>query len=33
VDARVIERLWLRLKEVGRDVDVRKQLLARYRIR
>jgi hypothetical protein len=33
VDARVIERLWLRLKEEGRDVDVRKQLLARYRIR
>jgi uncharacterized Ntn-hydrolase superfamily protein len=33
VDARVIERLWLRLKEKGRDQEVRKQLLALYRIR
>jgi uncharacterized Ntn-hydrolase superfamily protein len=33
VDARVIERLWLRLKEKGRDVEVRRQLLALYRIR
>ena len=33
VDARVIDRLWLRLKEKGRDQEVRKQLLALYRIR
>ena len=33
VDARVIERLWVRLKEKGRDQEVRKQLLALYRIR
>lgn len=33
VDARVIERLWLRLKEKGRDVEIRTQLLDLYRIR
>lgn len=33
VDARVIERLWLRLKEKGREQDVRTRLLELYRIR
>jgi hypothetical protein len=29
----VIDRLWLRLKEKGRDLEVRRQLLSLYRIR
>jgi uncharacterized Ntn-hydrolase superfamily protein len=33
VDSRVIDRLWLRLKEKGRDLEVRRQLLGLYRIR
>lgn len=33
VDARVIERLWARLKEKGLDDDVRRRLLALHRIR
>ena len=33
VDGRVIERLWLRLKEKGRDDEIRRQLLGLYRIR
>jgi len=33
VDRRVIERLWLRLKEKGRDDEIRKQLLGLHRIR
>jgi len=33
VDARVIERLWARLKEKGLDTTVRRQLLELHRIR
>jgi uncharacterized Ntn-hydrolase superfamily protein len=33
VDARVIERLWQRLKEKGREQEVRTRLLELYRIR
>ena len=33
VDARVIERLWARLKEKGLDTAVRRQLLELHRIR
>ena len=33
VDARVVERLWLRLKEKGRDEEIRGRLIGLYRIR
>jgi uncharacterized Ntn-hydrolase superfamily protein len=33
VDARVVERLWARLKEQGRDDEIRRKLLATQRIR
>ena len=33
VDSRVIDRLWLRLTEKGRDLELRRQLLGLYRIR
>jgi uncharacterized Ntn-hydrolase superfamily protein len=33
VDARVVERLWTRLKEKGLDVDIRRRLLALHRVR
>lgn len=33
VDARVIERLWLRLREKGREAEIRTRLLDLYRIR
>ena len=33
VDARVIDRLWLKLKERGKDEEIRRQLLGLYRLR
>ena len=33
VDARVIDRLWLKLKERGKDEEIRRELLGLYRLR